>query len=175
MFKCNVCNKNFVDYFQFLGHLNLKGHNERVLEYLQNENLPIDVIHNKDRLSIIESKLDKLLEEPKKIKPLNFATPVISDSDLEEKEYFIAKCFIHTGYQHFDLKNKMYKLELNDNTIYDYNGYYFTRFYHDIYLSIKDKIPEHLSDYYKKTLILFDINSEYQNNIMNAYYQLTHS
>jgi hypothetical protein len=175
MFKCNVCNKNFIDYFQFLGHLNLKGHNERVLEYLQNNNLPIDIVHDKDRLSIIESKLDKLLEEPRKNKSVNLATPIISDSDLEEKEYFIAKCFIHTGYQPFDLKNKMYKLELNDNTIYDYNGYYFTKFYHDIYIAIKDKIPDYLSEYYKKSLILFNINSEYQNSIMVAYYQLIHS
>lgn len=175
MFKCNVCNKNFIDYFQFLGHLNLKGHNERVLEYLQNNNLPIDIVHNQDRLSIIESKLDKLLEEPKKNKSVNLATPIISDADLEEKEYFIAKCFIHTGYQPFDLKNKMYKLELSDLSIYDYNGYYFTKFYHDIYIAIKDKIPDYLSEYYKKALILFDINSEYQNSIMVAYYQLIHS
>jgi hypothetical protein len=175
MFKCNICNKNFIDYFQFLGHLNLKGHNERVLEYLQNNNLPIDIVHNQDRLSIIESKLDKLLEEPKKNKSVNLVTPIISDADLEEKEYFIAKCFVHTGYQSFDLKNKMYKLELSENIIYDYNGYYFTKFYHDIYIAIKDKIPDYLSEYYKKALILFDINSEYQNSIMVAYYQLTHS
>lgn len=172
MFKCNVCNKNFIDYFQFLGHLNLKGHNERVLEYLQNNNLPIDIVHNEDRLSIIESKLDKLLVQPKETKPVNLVTPIIENYDLEEKEYFIARCFIHTGYQPFDLKNKMYKIELGDNTIYDYNGYYFTKFYHDIYLTIKDNIPEHLSDFYKKALILFDINSEIQKKIMNAYNSL---
>jgi hypothetical protein len=173
MFKCNVCNKNFVDYFQFIGHLNIKGHNEKVFEYLQNDNLPIDIIHDQDRLSIIELKLDKLLAQPKNIKPVNIITPIISnDADLEEKEYFIAKCFINTGYYPFDLKNKMYKIELPDNTIYDYNGYYFTKFYHNIYLTIKDRIPEHLSDYYKKALILFDINSEIQKNIMVAYYSL---
>lgn len=172
MYVCNICNKKFVDYFQFLGHLNLKGHNEKAIEYLQNNNNPIDVIHELDRLSVIESKLDKLLTQPKNIKPVNIITPIISDADLEEKEYFIAKCFIHTGYQTFDLKNKMYKLELDSNTIYDYNGYYFTKFYHDIYLSIKDRIPEHLSEYYKKALILFDINSDIQKNIMVAYCSL---
>lgn len=172
---CNVCNKKFADYFQFLGHLNLKGHNERVIDYLQNNNNPIDVIYEQDRLSIIEAKLDNLLNTPKIKNIQNSISYVIPDIDFEEKEYFIAKCFKDTGYKPFDLKNKMYKIELNEKEIYDYNGYYFTKSYHNIYLSIKDNLPEHLLEYYKKALILFDINSDYQNSIMKAYQEIIHN
>lgn len=168
-YTCNVCNKKFYDYFQFLGHLNLKGHNEQVLEYIQNNQLPIDVVHDLDRLSNIEKKIEQLLNPIKKqaSNPISIV-PIIPDNSLEEKEYFIAKCFLHTGYKPFDLKNKMYILQSSDTTIYDYNGYLFTKFYNDIYLSIKDNLPEHLTDFYKNAL-LFD---KHQEKIMTAYNSL---
>lgn len=162
-YVCNACNgRKFIDYFQFVFHLNAKGHHEKSLTYLQNNNnSPIDILTKNDNpISRIEEKLNKLIKNPEII---NIEEEVLSEDiltfypDLSSfnpvgKHREIARVLKNKFYKLENIERKIYKYRIGKNIIYDYNGYYLTRFYKDII----EVIPEEYKREYVKILLVND-------------------